>query len=70
MKIENNFIQWKGTNICMDFYCDCGTHNHYDGYFGHHVKCKGCKQVYKMDTKIMMEKVYDSNCKALEDQTK
>ena len=56
MKIEENFIQWKGTDICMDFWCDCGTKNHYDGYFAYYVQCKGCKQVYKLDTKVMMQK--------------
>lgn len=60
MKEENNFIQWKGTDLCMDFHCECGTHNHYDGYFAYHVKCKGCGQVYKMDTKVLMEKVNTS----------
>jgi hypothetical protein len=55
MKIEENFIQWKGTDICMDFWCECDTHNHYDGYFAYYVECKGCKQVYKLDTKVMME---------------
>ena len=56
MKIENNFIQWKGTDICMDFYCECGVHNHYDGYFAYYIECSGCKQIYKLDTKVMMEK--------------
>ena len=65
MKQEDNFIQWKGTDICMDFYCDCGTQNHYDGFFAYYVRCQGCKQVYKMDTKIMMEKTNDE-CNPLE----
>jgi hypothetical protein len=56
MKIEENFIQWKGTDICMDFWCDCGTQNHYNGYFAYYVQCKGCKQVYKLDSKVMMQK--------------
>jgi hypothetical protein len=59
MKVENNFIQWKGTDICMDFHCECGYHNHYDGYFAYFVRCKKCKQVYKLDTKVMMEKRND-----------
>jgi len=56
-KTKNNFIQWKGTDICMDFYCDCGFHNHYDGQFAYFVQCGGCKQIYKMAESIEMEKV-------------
>jgi len=55
-KSENNFIQWKGTDLCMDFHCECGTHNHYDGYFAYYVRCAGCGQVYEMDTKVKMKK--------------
>jgi hypothetical protein len=56
MKIENNFIQWKGTDLCMDFHCECGHHNHYDGYFAYYIQCNNCKIVYKLDTKVMMQK--------------
>jgi len=58
--MENNtFIQWKGTDVCMDFHCDCGHHNHYDDYFAYYVKCKGCGQVYQTGTSIKMTKVND-----------
>ena len=67
MKTEDNFIQWKGTDLCMDFNCECGTHNHYDGFFGYYVRCSGCGQIYKMDTKVMMEKT-DEDCYPLENQ--
>jgi len=60
-KYENNFIQWKGTDVCMDFHCGCGEHNHYDGYFAYYVKCSGCGQVYQMDTKVKMKKVDDND---------
>jgi len=70
MKTENNFIQWKGTDLCMDFHCECGTHNHYDGFFAYYVKCSGCGQVYKMDTTVKMEKVYGNNFNFLENECK
>lgn len=57
MVTYNNFIQWKGTDICMDFYCECGHQNHYDGYFAYHVICAKCRQIYKLATSIKMEKV-------------
>ena len=54
---KNNFIQWKGTDICMDFHCKCGHHNHYDGYFAYFVQCFNCKQIYKMVESIEMEEI-------------
>jgi hypothetical protein len=54
---KENFIQWKGTNICMDFYCKCGYDNHYDGYFAYFVQCSKCSQIYKMAQSIEMEEV-------------
>lgn len=61
----DNFIQWKGTDVCMDFYCDCGHHNHYDGYFAYYVECEGCKQIFELDTKIIMKKNNNPICEPL-----
>lgn len=38
----NVFIQWKGTDACIDFTCECGEGGHYDGYFCYRVKCGAC----------------------------
>jgi hypothetical protein len=51
------FIQWKGTNVCLDFYCPCGAHGHLDGDFAYHVKCPACGQVYEMGTQVIARKV-------------
>ena len=50
----NGQLQLKGTDICMDFHCECGTHSHYDGYFMHSVKCTGCGKVYALNPTIEM----------------
>ena len=42
------FVQWKGTDVCMDFYCDCGAHCHFDGYFADAVKCPHCTAEWEM----------------------
>ena len=42
------FIQWKGTNVCMDFHCECGAHCHFDGDFAYAVKCPHCEVVWEM----------------------
>jgi hypothetical protein len=51
--LENKFegqphgmVQWKGTNVCMDVYCKCGQHTHFDGYFANNLKCPHCGTVY------------------------
>lgn len=52
MKEATTFIQWKGTDLCMDFYCTCGENSHFDGYYAYAVKCMKCGQVYSMPTNI------------------
>jgi phage FluMu protein Com len=42
----HGWIQWKGTDVCMDVYCKCGEHFHIDADFAYHVKCPECKTVY------------------------
>lgn len=42
------FVQWKGTDVCMDFYCDCGEQSHFDGYFAYVVTCPACGQEWEM----------------------
>ena len=40
------WIQWKGTDVCMDIHCKCGEHSHIDASFAYHVKCPYCGTVY------------------------
>ena len=44
--IPHAWIQWKGTNVCMDIKCKCGAHCHVDDDFTYFVKCKHCETVY------------------------
>ena len=46
------FIQWKGTDVCMDFMCECGTYQHLDGMFFYSVKCDGCGVEWEMPNHI------------------
>lgn len=50
------FIQWKGTDVCMDFYCDCGAQGHFDGDFAYAVKCQHCGQIWEMPCKLYPRK--------------
>jgi hypothetical protein len=52
MKRPNAFLQWKGTDVCMDVYCLCGEDFHVDAYFAYAVKCPHCGQVHEMSAMI------------------
>jgi uncharacterized protein (DUF983 family) len=52
------YIQWKGTDLCMDFWCpECGEHSHFDGFWAHHIECSVCKAIFKMPTDVPVERV-------------
>jgi hypothetical protein len=40
------WIQWKGTDVCMDVHCKCGEHFHIDGFFAYSVKCPSCGHIW------------------------
>ncbi len=42
----NAWIQWKGTEVCMDVYCICGEQFHIDADFAYSVKCLKCGRSY------------------------
>lgn len=46
------FIQWKGTDVCMDFHCECGAYQHIDGMFVYSVKCDDCGVEWEMPSRI------------------
>jgi len=56
------FIQWKGTDVCLDFYCPCGTHGHFDGMFAYAVRCPHCNAIYEMGTQVIAKRVDFHEC--------
>ena len=48
MEPPNIFLQWKGTDACLDFYCTCGAQGHFDGYFCHRIRCGKCGKVWTL----------------------
>ena len=48
------WIQWKGTDVCIDIHCRCGELSHFDGGFMYYIKCPYCGQVYKADPNIKL----------------
>lgn len=46
------FIQWKGTDVCMDFACPCGHSTHVDGMFCYAIICL-CGAKYRLGTQVI-----------------
>jgi len=47
-------VQWKGTNVCLDFHCSCGAQAHFDGYFCYAIQCAECGKIYAVHPEIKM----------------
>lgn len=50
-------IQWKGTEVCIDFHCPCWPDSHkyaahYDGFFAYYLQCPNCNAIYEMGTQV------------------
>jgi len=44
---DKAFIQWKGTDVCMDLTClGCGERLHVHGDFAYYVRCHVCDQLH------------------------
>lgn len=53
------FIQWKGTDLCVDFTCGaCNENCHFDGMFAHHLRCP-CGAVYELGTQVIARRLPD-----------
>lgn len=62
------FIQWKNTNACFDFWCECGHHGHYDGDFAYLIICGGCSEIWEMPWNLYPRKARRSDMTPLEQQ--
>jgi len=52
----DNNIQWKGTDVCIDVYCTCGAHGHYDGYMAMALQCPTCGAIWELTTSVPMRR--------------
>lgn len=48
------WIQWKGTDVCMDMVCTCGASGHFDGDFCYYVSCRFCGRQYAVGQNIKL----------------
>jgi hypothetical protein len=54
------FLQWKGTDACLDLYCTCGEQFHFDGYFADELTCGNCGQTWELPHMLQPEAVEPS----------
>jgi len=52
--IPFGWVQWKGTDVCLDIHCECGERTHYDGDFCYHIRCGNCGLIYECDGHIKL----------------
>lgn len=63
----HGWIQWNGTDVCMDIHCKCGELTHVDAEFCYYVKCIYCGTVYFCNGHIeLIEVSKDVDCEPLE----
>lgn len=54
MEGPHAWIQWKGTNACMDLHCACGHHGHVDAEFAYHYECPACHEVWALGSHVRL----------------
>lgn len=58
----HGWIQWKGTDVCMDFNCGkCGYRGHIDDEFVYYIECPECHALYEVSGFVEMIEADESN---------
>lgn len=55
----HGWIQWKGTDVCMDLHCKCGAHLHVDTDFFYYFTCGRCGTVYAVGATVRLVELTD-----------
>ena len=48
------WVQWKGTEVCMDVFCACGHQGHVDAGFAYFVRCPACGAQYAVGLNVKL----------------
>jgi len=64
----HGWIQWKGTDVCVDLHCACGSHGHFDGYGMYAVKCVDCGRKYRVGQNIALIELTTPEMVAIEEK--
>lgn len=60
----HGWIQWKGTDVCMDVHCKCGVSSHIDSDFVYVAECPACHAKYMCNGHIQLIEIeeHDMPC--------
>ncbi len=53
----HGWIQWKGTDVCIDLHCACGELLHADSEFLYGFKCLSCKRSYALGAHVALHEL-------------
>lgn len=59
------WIQWKGTNVCMDVRCSCGELTHVDADFAYVVRCGDCGRLWAMCQNVRMIEITEEETEGM-----
>lgn len=53
-KGPHGWIQWKGTEVCMDVHCSCGELTHVDATFAYRIRCGACGRLWAVCSNVLL----------------
>lgn len=62
---STGWIQWKGTDVCIDLHCVCGHHGHFDGDFFYFFECPSCHRKYAVGQNINLIPLNEGHIKEI-----
>ena len=57
--MSNVYIQWKGTEACLDFHCECGHYTHFDTTFTNSLLCSACGAHWDLKSQVGVTRAPD-----------
>lgn len=62
----HGWIQWKGTDACIDLHCKCGHLEHLDAEFLYFYKCPACGAKYALGQVVKLIPLSDEQAEEAE----
>jgi len=62
----HGWIQWKGTDACIDLHCACGNFCHQDGMFMYFWRCPDCGRTYALGMNVKLIPLTDDQVREVE----
>jgi len=63
----HGWIQWKGTDVCIDLHCACGALIHFDGDFLYYFICPHCGRMWEVGSHVALYEVPESEHEDVKD---